>query len=303
MNYDVILIRYGELSLKSTYVRKQFESTLIYNIQRALNQENISNSIAKERGRIYLSTKEIEKSCSVLQRIFGVVSCSPAIQITTDLDIISKHSIKILKDILRKQKSFALRVTRVGNHPFTSQDVAVHIGNAIVNETHAPVDLTNPDIELFIEIRQNKTFLFMEKYSGAGGLPMGTQGKILALITIPSSLLAVWFLMRRGCTICLATTSHTNDDIVKSFLSQWYAQEDIRVVDPSSPNYFNNLCAIALDNDCNAIVTGHTLDKSASALSEMKQLKKQCNLPILTPLIALSEDEIKKNCQTRGILL
>jgi adenylyl- and sulfurtransferase ThiI len=132
---------------------------------------------------------------------------------------------------------------------------------------------------------------------------MGTQGKILALITIPSSLLATWFLMRRGCTIFLAITSQTNDDIIKSFLSHWYAHADIAVVDSSSPQYFETFSAIASNHECNAIVTGHTFHEPFSTLSEINQLKKHCDLPILTPLIALNEDEIKKNCQARGIAL
>jgi len=302
MKYDVILIRYGELSLKSTYVRKLFESTLISNVKKALTLENIPHNVSMERGRIYLSTKEIEKSCAVLQRIFGMVSCSPAIKTTTDLDLISKLALKILKGILSKQKSFALRVTRAGHHSFTSQEVAVHVGNVIVKEINAPVDLTCPDVELFIEIRQNKTFLFTEKYSGVGGLPMGTQGKILALITHPSSLLAVWFLMRRGCTSYLVTTSQTSNEAIRSFLTHWYAQAEITAVDPLSSYYFETLSAIASDHDCYAIVTGHTLYASSSALAEIKQLKQQCNLPVLTPLIAFNSEEIRKNCRTRGIV-
>lgn len=302
MKYNVILIRYGELSLKSTYVRKLFESTLISNIKKALTLENIPHNVSTERGRIYLSTKEIEKSCAVLQRIFGIVSCSPAIQTTTDLDLISKLSLKILKDILSKQKSFALRVTRVGQHPFTSQEVAVQVGNVIVKEINAPVDLTCPDVELFIEIRQNKTFLFTEKYRGVGGLPMGTQGKILAIITHPSSLLALWFLMRRGCASYLVTTSQTSNDVVRSFLTHWFAQAEITAVDPSSSHYFETLSAIASDHDCHAIVTGHTLYGPSSTFTEIKQLKKQCNLPVLTPLIAFNNEEIRENCHTRGIM-
>jgi len=301
MKYDVILIRYGELSLKSSYVRKLFESTLIHNIKDALGQENITHRIAKERGRIFLTTEEITKSLSVLGRIFGIVSCSPAQQTTTDFDAISEHALGILQPLLIQQKSFALRVTRTGNHPFTSQEMAVHVGKYIVDATHAPVDLSHPDIELFIEIRQNTTFLFTEKHRGAGGLPLGTQGMILALIEEPSSLLAAWYLMRRGCTLYIAATKQMSNELINSFLSQWYAQAEIMNVDTHSKDYIENLSQIISKNDCEAIVTGYTLQDPTSVVSKMTQLKKQFDLPILTPLIAFEEKEIKYLSQIRGI--
>jgi adenylyl- and sulfurtransferase ThiI len=301
MNYDVILIRYGELSLKSTYVRKLFETTLIHNIKGALTHANITHGIAKERGRIYLTTDEISKSLSVLNRIFGIVSCSPAIQTITDLDVISEHSLEILKNVLTKQKSFALRVTRVGSHPFTSQEAAVYIGNVIVNATHAPVDLTYPDVELFIEIRQNKTFLFTEKHHGVGGLPLGTQGMILAVIEDPSSLLAAWYLMRRGCNVLMASTNQSHTDSIRSFLSHWFAKSDSIIVDMTTQDSLEKLSGIIMDNECEAIVTGDTLQNTVSALLKINQLKQQFDLPILTPLIAFDEKEIKTQCQSRGI--
>ena len=301
MNYDVILVRYGELSLKSTYVRKYFESILVRNIKKALAQESIPHSITKERGRIYLSTTEISKSIMVLSRIFGIVSFSPAVQTTSDMEDMSMLALQLAKTILTEEKSFAIRATRVGTHTFSSQQVAVHIGNDIVKATHAGVDLTNPDIELFIEIRDKKSFLFTEKLSGVGGLPLGTQGKILARISHPASLLAAWYLLHRGCTLLIATTKQLPNETIHSFLSHWYAPSDIIAIDPTARNYTKNLSFIALKYDCDAIVTGHTLENPCYTLSEIALLKKHSNLPILTPLIALEEKEIENLCQMRGI--
>ena len=80
-------------------------------------------------------------------------------------------AIKISQETLNKEKSFAIRVTRTGNHDFSSQDVAVKIGNAIVKATKATVNLIKPDFELFIEIRNDNSFIFTEKIRGTGGLP------------------------------------------------------------------------------------------------------------------------------------
>jgi adenylyl- and sulfurtransferase ThiI len=303
MNNAVILLRYGELALKSPYVRKQFESTLLHNIKKALIQENIPHKLTKERGRIYLTTEEISKSLQLLSRIFGIVSFSPAIQTITDLDTISNLSLKFIRPMLTKGTSFGIRATRIGTHPFTSQDVAIRIGNDVVSATHAPVDLSHPDVELFIEIRENRTFLFTEKRSGIGGLPLGTQGKVLACITNSASLLAAWYLMRRGCNIVFVTTKQSNDDGIHAFLSYWYVHADIVIVDPTSQQYTKHLCEIASKYDCDAIVTGHSLQDLPDGLSAIAQMKKQCDLPILTPLIAVGEKEIKNQCQRRGIEL
>ena len=77
MKYDLMLIRYGELSLKSTYVRKQFESTLVRNIKNAFKLNNLQCKITTERGRIYLHTNEISKGLNVLKRIFGMPKVKP----------------------------------------------------------------------------------------------------------------------------------------------------------------------------------------------------------------------------------
>jgi thiamine biosynthesis protein ThiI len=301
MNYDIILVRYGELALKSTYVRKYFESTLVRNIKKALTQENIPHSITKERGRIYISTTEISKSCPVLSRIFGIVSFSPAVQTTSDIKTMSIASLQLIKNILAKEKSFAIRSTRVGTHTFSSQQVAIQIGNDIVKATHAQVNLTYPDVALFIEIRDKKTFLFIEKIKGVGGLPLGTQGKILVLVENPFSLLAAWYVMRRGCNVLIVKTEKINDEFLYLFLNYWYADAEIISVDQKTKNFFNQLRTLASEKNCDALVTGHTFEESTGSLATIAQLKKQITIPILTPLIAMTREELLQQCKTRGL--
>jgi thiamine biosynthesis protein ThiI len=301
MKYDVILVRYGELSLKSTYVRQYFESTLVRNIKKALTLESIPYNITKERGRIYLSTTEISKSCLVLSRIFGIVSFSPAVQTTSEMEDMSRVAQTLIENILTEEKSFAIRATRVGSHKFSSQQVAIQVGSDIVKVTHANVDLTHPDVELFIEIRNKKSFLFTEKIKGVGGLPLGTQGKILALVENPSSLLAAWYLMRRGCNVIVANMKKSNDESIHSFLTYWYAEAEIISIDPKTKNFYDQLRTIASEKNCDAVVTGHTLEEPALSLAAIAQLKKQSIIPILTPLIAMTSEELLQQSKKRGI--
>ena len=301
MNFDLILIRYGELSLKSTYVRKFFESLLVRNIKKALLTEDIPHDIITERGRIYLSTKEVQKSILVLSRIFGIVSFSPVEQTGSSLEEISSSAVQISKEILTKEKSFAIRSTRVGNHQYTSQEVAVHVGNLIVTTTHAKVDLTSPDVELFIEIRDKKSFLFTEKIPGVGGLPLGTQGRILAVVEKPSSLLAAWYLMRRGCYVTVVYTDESNRELISSFFKQWFADIDILGVDSSTKTFYHQLATIAAEKKCDALVTGYTLDDPSSPFQELLRFKIEMAIPVLHPLIAMTQEEIQHQCKTRGI--
>jgi len=303
MKYDVIILRYGELSLKSTYVRKYFETILVRNIKNAFTRENIPVVVGTERGRIYLTTPEISQSIMILSRIFGIVSFSPAVHTTSNIQEISAIAQQLTKNVLSKQKSFAIRVKRVGTHPFTSQDVAVQIGNDIGTATHARVDLNTPDFELFIEIRDKKSFLFTEKIKGAGGLPFGTQGTVLVLVNNPPSLLAAWYLMRRGCRIILVTVNQSNEKAINFFLSHWYADAEIIHIDQTRKDVYQQLSNIVSEKKCDAIVTDHTLETPAQALSEIALLKKNSVVPILSPLLTMTQADIENQCKDRGILL
>jgi len=302
MKYDLIIIRYGELSLKSKYVRNQFESKLIENIKHVFRSNNIQCKIQKERGRIYLYTDKISNGLEILQKIFGITSISPAIETKTDMYDISQYAVKISKKMIGKKDSFALRVTRSGQHDFTSQDVAIKVGNDVAKETQARVDLDSPDFELFIEIRGSRSFLFTEKVRGVSGLPLGTQGNILALIDNPKSILAAWYLMHRGCEIFFVTTDRKNVDYLDSFARNWYITSDITMINAKEKNLYDALNKIAFEKGCDAIVTAHSLyNIPRNSVSDIKLFKKHIKLPILNPLIAMEQSAIDKKCNEIGI--
>jgi thiamine biosynthesis protein ThiI len=301
MKDTLILIRYGELSLKSPYVRRYFESILIRNISRALTQEKLQGTITKDRGRIYLRSPHTERCSRVLRRIFGVVSFSPTVETTADLDQLSTVSLQLMRETLLKHQSFAIRATRTGTHPFTSQDIAVRVGHDIVQELHAPVDLSNPDVELFLEIRNTKAFLFTQKIKGVGGLPLGTQGTVLSLVDTPGSLLAAWYLMHRGCEVVFATANKSGANLLQQFCKRWYLTLASSLVNPHSNGFYRDLDRIAMDHHCDALVSGHTLEHPKTTLATMSKWKQHSVLPMLTPLIAMNEKEIKVRCRRLGI--
>ena len=300
MDDQIILIRYGELSLKSEYVRNQFERTLIKNISNALKDADVEFTIKKERGRIFLITNKPNLSKNILKKIFGIVSFSVAIKTDSNIDKISDHAINISKKYLSENVSFALRVTRVGTHDFTSKQVAEIIGSKIVNKIKAPVNLSNPDFELFIEIRNKHTYLFTEKVRGVGGLPLGTQGRILTLIEDSKSLLASWFLMKRGCDAIFVILDNYDINVVKDFIKKWYLTTDVIKIDSKSKDIYTQLNKIIEKNNCDGMITGNYL-KDNKQLLKLKKYSRKIKVPLLNPLVAMNENEIIKKCKKIGL--
>ena len=300
MKYELIIVRYGELALKGKQSRKIFENILVQNIKNAFDKQNLSSKIFKEWGRIFVYTTQIKKSNYVLKKIFGITSISPAVKIKSDMESISKLAVEISKQELNKKKSFAIRARRTGEHEFTSQDVAIKVGSEIVKATNAKVDLNKPDFELSIEIRGNNAFLFTEKIPCVGGLPLGSQGNICGLIDLPSSILATWFLMKRGCNVFFVTLKAEIKGL-NSFTEDWFAKSNILTIDLKN-NFYAQINSIAEKNNCYAISVGYSLfDNSQKVLNDINQLKKHVRYPILHPLIAMNKEEIKKKCKEIGL--
>ncbi len=298
---NIILIRYGELFLKSTYVRNYFERTLIQNIQTSLKKNELPSKITRDHGRIYLHTTHIPQALSILTHIFGITSFSPATTTSASKKHISTTALILLKPYLSITTSFALRVTRSGTHNFTSQEIAIAIGNDIVQTTQAPVDLTNPDIELFVEIRDNNAYLFTQKIPGPGGLPLGTQGTILVLITQKTDLLALWYLIRRGCLPRIAVTDTSLQPDSHSFLTTWQTSAPLHIIPSEPPILYKKLNALAKTHHCQAIITGHTLE--TTTLTQLQKLKTSLTTPVLHPLIALKKEEIITKATEVGLCL
>ncbi|MDD1675327.1 MAG: THUMP domain-containing protein, partial [Methanomicrobiales archaeon] len=172
----VWLVRYGEIALKSPPVRRTWETKLVSTIQIML-----PHCVARrENGRIWL-TGEVDPT--TLARVFGIVSFSPCR--TCDLGELEEFLLRYIAETFPAGKAtFGLRVRRVGRHRFTSPECAARLGAEVVERfPDFSVDLTRPDIPITIEIRGNRCYLFHQIYPGAGGIPLGVEGTLVALIS------------------------------------------------------------------------------------------------------------------------
>ena len=324
MNYDLIIARYGEIGLKSPKIRSRFERKLVKNIKATFDCE-----VDRNQGRIYIFPKNFEEGIDKLNRVFGVVSYSPATSTYAnyeDIDEILRQYTKDLmaEGILDENTKFAIKCRRVGTHDFTSQEMAAHCGGVVRDVVLAPVDLTNPDLTIFVEIRDDDAYIYHEKIKGPGGLPLGTQGKVVVLLSSGiDSPVAAYLMMKRGCEVIAL---HCNNDPfsgpkVTELFNRLVDQLNLyakgvpikkRVIDygeylqaakENAPEKMTCvLCKsgmyhiaekLAQKLGADAIVDGSSVGQVASqTLSNILATRYGVEMPILSPLIGLDKEEI-----------
>ena len=224
--YNLILIRYNEIWLKSTKIKMRMIKALTNNIKSLLNRKKISfhkYQISNDSTRLlfFFNNEDIDRVIELLHYCFGIHSFSPALRTSNKIKNISERAIEIAEEIIKEGDTFALRVKRSGTHEYSSRDIAVKVGQAIVDhfkklEINLKVNLSNPDKQIFIEVRDQFSYLFTDIiYSKWGGLPIESNKKIACMdIGRLNDLLAGFIIMRRGCQIYPILFDLTeNDDI------------------------------------------------------------------------------------------
>ena len=332
MNYDVIIARYGEIGLKSPKIRSRFERKLVKNIKATFECE-----VSRNQGRIYIHPDDFDDGVEKLNRVFGVVSYSPAISTKTtyeDIDATLGEYVEelIAEDMLDENTKFAIKCRRVGTHDFTSQEMAAHCGGVVRNKVLAPVDLTNPDLTIFVEVREDDTFIFHEKIKGPGGLPLGTQGKVVVLLSSGiDSPVAAYLMMKRGCEVVALNcnnepfTTHKALENFSLLVDQLniYAKgvpitkrvvdygEYLQTAKDKAPEKMTCvLCKsgmyhiaekLARELGADAIVDGSSVGQVASqTLSNILATRYGVEMPILSPLIGLDKEEITEIAKRIG---
>ncbi len=204
---DSVIVRFGgEIGIKGDWTRRAYEKLLMKNIRKTLLHFNLEpKDITHRSGRIYVMTQEASETASRLTRVFGVSSVSPAIMTTSDMPHIVETAINVARSVAEKRTSFAVRCNRVGVHQYSSMDVCKETGRQILENLknrHLHVDLTNPQHTISIEIWEKEAYVYSETLDGPGGFPVGSQGKVVCLLSGGiDSPVACWLAMKRGCTI------------------------------------------------------------------------------------------------------
>lgn len=323
MNYDTVIIRYGEIFLKSDYVRKKFENRLVENIVLKLKNKNISHKIIKKRHRIYIESDQIEKAARELKNIFGIVSVSPAVKTSAEMEKMSEIAVNLSKNLIGSDNSYAVRTSRTGKHDFSSMDVERVIGGEIQEATNAKVDLTTPDKVIFIEIQDNCAFIFDRKIKGVGGMPYGTQGRVVALISGGiDSPVAGFMMARRGCEIIAVHFGGEINEIIKKLenysvhkikiynIEQEIFNKILSEISKVAGKYTCVVCKrmmlkfaekIAEADGAKGIVMGDSLGQVASqTLDNLMIVNSRISFPVYRPLIGMDKNDIVKIAREIG---
>lgn len=332
MKHSLIIARYGELGLKSNRVRARFERKLSSNIKTSFNCE-----IDINQARIFIFPENFDEALAKLHKIFGIVSFSPAVSTYSTFDDIERtlgeYTDKLFEEgLIDSETPFAIRCRRVGDHDFSSQEAAAFAGSVVVRKLGCPVDLTNPKFEIFLEIRENETYIFHEKIKGPGGLPLGTQGKVISLISSGiDSPVATYLMMKRGCEIIALHfdnnpfTKPKSEEKFEKIIEQletYSSGVPFRSRTVSYGNYLEKskqdapekmtciLCksgmykiAGMLAHDMNAlgVIDGSSVGQVASqTLPNILATREDVDVPILSPLIGMDKVEIEKIAKEIG---
>lgn len=183
---DLILLKYGEIALKGLN-KPLFEAKLVDNIKSRL--ENIGKfSIKKAQSTIYVEPLEdgidMELTIESLAQVFGIVNICPVAKCGKDMESIAKTAIECVNDIRTTEKTFKVEAKREDKtFPLNSPQICREIGGEILSAVEGiSVDVHKPDIMVNVEIRQ-EAYVYTKKIKGAGGMPIGTNGKATILLS------------------------------------------------------------------------------------------------------------------------
>jgi len=207
----VLLVHYGEIALKGGN-RSLFENRMLQNVRAAIapfGQSDVRKTevrfiVYPKTGGAQTPAFDDKKALTALSRVFGVESVSPAIAVAPDIGLITEAALSQADSLGLRGKSIRVECKRSNkSFPLNSQQVNMLVGKALV-DAGCSVDLDNPDETVFIEILKDKALVAFGRIRGPGGLPVGSSGRVLSLLSGGiDSPAASWLMMKRGCDIDL----------------------------------------------------------------------------------------------------
>jgi thiamine biosynthesis protein ThiI len=206
--YDSVIVRFsGELFLKKIWTRKYYKKRLARNLKQKLKHHQIPYSeLVRRHGRFYLKTGSAAEAADKLACVFGISSVSPAMETSSKLDDLIDKSLFLAGIVLRAGDRFAVKCKRVGKQGYSSADVRKLLGQRVLDEfgekLGLSVDVGNPDVTLGVEVRDEQAFVYSQVIEAVGGMPLGTQPKLVGLFSGGiDSAVGCWLVMKRGSPV------------------------------------------------------------------------------------------------------
>lgn len=324
---NILIVRAGEASLKGQN-KPYFEKMLAERIKKLLRKFEGIN-VKRSEGLIFIrSEKHISQEDIIheVKKVFGITSISPAVECNSNIEDIEKTAIKYMKDLIEKKgiKTFKVESKRADkSFPLISPEISKRVGGAVLKGCKVlKVDVHDPDCRLFVNVRRDITYLYQQRIKGFGGLPLGTNGKGLILLSGGiDSPVAAWMMAKRGMEIeavhyhSYPYTSRRAQEKVRELaeiLAIYCSRFKMHVINmlPIQEEIVKNCPEeqmtiqlrrfmmragemIAEKNECGMLITGESLGQVASQTSDsLIVTDASVSIPVMRPLIAMDKADI-----------
>ncbi len=318
----------AELATKSGKTRSAFARVLRRNILAAMRGADLHARVIQSQGRMFVLASDRARAEAQLARVFGIGTFSPVeARCPADLDAMAATAEAHFAEAVRGRR-YAVRAKRRGGQAFRSRDVEVRVGAAL--NPYGTVHLDNPDVTVHVEVVGGRAYLFTRRIKGAAGLPIGTGGHALALLSGGfDSAVAAWSVMRRGvsvdflfCNLAGAAYERQVLQVAKVLTELWAAgmRPRLWVVDFAepvaelrarvAPRYwqivlkrlmYRAASRVARRTKAGAVVTGESLAQvSSQTLSNLAAIQPAAEGLVLRPLIGREKREIMDQARRIG---
>lgn len=324
---NTFIVRCGEVALKGLN-KPYFERMLVERIKRVLKKHE-GVEVKRNEGLIFVKTPadlDSEMIVGEMSRVFGIASISPAVEVESDLDKIGEAAVEFMQNLIAAKgvKTFKINAKRADkNFPVKSPDIARIIGaKVLIGCKVLTVDVHDPDCLLFVDVRKDRSYIYEQKVMGYGGLPLGTNGKGMVLLSGGiDSPVAAWMMAKRGMLI---EAVHFHSYPYTSERAQEKTEELARIIAGYCGRFklhIINLLPIqeaivtncpeeettilvrrfmmkiaemvAKETDCYLLITGENLGQVASQTAEALVVTDQAvQIPVMRPLIAMDKIDI-----------
>jgi len=321
INYDHIMVRFGELSTKGKN-KKDFINLLSKNIRHAL-KDFVSLNIETRYDHIYvkLNDENVDEVLSRLKDVSGIQALSLVYKCKKDIEDIKSSSLNLIKQ--ENGSTFKVRCKRSDKRfPIISDDIVRMVAPVILKNTALKVDVHNPDILLSIEVRDDATYIYTKTIPASGGYPLGIAGKSMHMLSGGiDSPVSAYLLMKRGVTIeCIhfASPPYTQmgviyklEDLLK-VLNRYQPKIRLNIIpftkiqeaiyDNVPESYcitimrrmmFRLATRLALRRNCPVISTGESVGQVASqTLQSMHVINEVTDFPVIRPCATMDKIDI-----------
>ncbi|MDQ6599940.1 tRNA 4-thiouridine(8) synthase ThiI [Bacillus salipaludis] len=329
MNYDRIVIRYGELSTKGRN-RNKFVGKLRKSVKLALSAfPKIKVEATHDRMYVLLNGEDVQEIKMILRKIFGIQTFSPAVKVESDLEKMKEAALELVGSLYQEGQTFKVTAKRSDKTFELDTDGINQLFGAhlLSNLPGLKVNVKKPDINLLIEVRKEAVYLSCETITGAGGYPAGSGGKAMLMLSGGiDSPVAGFMAMKRGLEIEAVhffsppfTSERAKEKVIDlaKKLAEVYGQMTLHIVpftdvqqairEQVPENYTMTSTRrfmlritdkIREKREGLAIITGESLGQVASqTLESMFTINEVTNTPIIRPLVTMDKTEIIKIAQ------